>query len=110
MHRAVFFGIVAPLTCLVLDPIVFRGGGPFGLLGTPMYGAYAAAAYTLVLIAFVALGLWLRKPRWAPWLAGPLLVGGLAAAAIAIRIFPLALLGIAFFGLGLLGLLPIGTA
>jgi hypothetical protein len=58
----------------------------------------------------VALGLWLWRPRWAPWLAGPLLVGGLAATAIAIRIFPLALLGIAFFGLGLLGLLPLGTA
>jgi hypothetical protein len=110
VHLAVIFGIVAPLTCLVLDPVVFRAGGPFGFLRTPVWGAYAVAAYILVAIALVALIVWLRQPRWAPVLAGPLLVGGLAAAVVAIGIFPLALFGLVFFGLGLLGLLPIGTA
>ncbi len=107
---AIGFGIVVPLACLALDPCVFRTGGMSGLFGLPVMGAHAVAAYVLVLIALVALTAWLRKPRWAAWLAGPLLVSGLAAAGIALVILPVALLGIVFFGVGLLGFLPFGTA
>src|SRR5947209_19244116 len=51
----VMFGVVLPILCFLLDPIVFKGG----LIGEPDLVQFRALAYLMSGLAIVALALWL---------------------------------------------------
>src|SRR6185436_20234918 len=73
-----FFGILAPIFCVVADPVVFRAAGPYGKPWIP----YATGAYIFIGLEILTLGAWMAIPRKGPLLslalAGPLFAGGLA--------------------------------
>ena len=103
----ILFGILAPIFCVVADPIVFRTSG-FGHPWIP----YATGAYIFIGLEILTLTAWLAIPRKSPLLslalAGPLLAGGLAAMGLGIRMLPLSLLGLLAI-IGILGFTPFAT-
>lgn len=104
----VAFGIVLPIACLIADPGILRSL-PLSLLGPPLLAPFAAAAYVVILPAFVVLAVWLAWPRAALLLAGPLFAGGAVAFAIGVALLPISLPACVVL-IGLLGLVPFVTA
>lgn len=100
------FGIVMPLICLVLDPVVFRGSDR-------VLAHYRELAYTFIGGEIAVLTVWLalreRLGSGALFVAGPLLAGGLFALALHAWMLPMTLLGLVF-GIGILGFTPFLTA
>lgn len=101
------FGIVLPLICLLLDPVVFRGG-PF-----PVLHHYRWLAYTFIAIEMAVLAYWLtmdvRSGIGTLLLAGALAAGGLFALSLHAILLPLTLRGMIFL-IGFLGLTPFLTS
>ena len=104
-----FFGIILPVACFFLDPIVFESH----LGGSAFLGDYKPFAYLLSFASIMALMAWLlwgEKLRWlnAP-LAGIFAVGGIVSLAVGLVLLPLSLLGL-FFLIGILGFTPLLTS
>jgi hypothetical protein len=103
----VMFGILAPIVCVVADPIVFRSGG-FGRPWIP----YATGAYIFMALEILTLTVWLALPKKSPLLnvalAGPLFAGGLASIGLGIRMLPISLIGLIAV-IGVLGFTPFLT-
>lgn len=93
------FGVIAPILCLILDPMVFRN--PEAMRGELV--EYTVFAYLGMAIALPTLILQLslgkRLQKWGGVMAGILLAGALVAFLIGVRLFPLALVGM-LFGVG----------
>lgn len=99
------FGVVLPVSCIVLDPIVFNGwGNGGGLL------AWARPlAYTAILPQIAAMAWWLTRRRGPYLLAAYLRVGGVVALLLGVLLLPLSFVGLFIHGIGLAGLTPFAT-
>ncbi|HYY42990.1 MAG TPA: hypothetical protein VE775_09680 [Pyrinomonadaceae bacterium] len=104
------FGVVAPLLCLIFDPIVFQRG----FIGElPILADYRLFAYAVIFIEITALLGWhvrVREARQARILGGIMLAGGIFSLVVGVVILPLSLLGLLFYGIGLFGFTPLVTA
>jgi hypothetical protein len=97
----VLFGMVLPVFCVVVDPIVFRSSG----FGQAVLRDYSLMRDLAMGSAIVLLCLWIFLER-CPALFGGLLLGcALNAFLLGIAILPITFLGL-FVGIGFLGLLP----
>jgi heme-degrading monooxygenase HmoA len=105
----VALGILAPIVCLAMDPIVFKSSGGFWMGGSPMLARYRLFAYMLSLLAFacLALALW-RRPR-SGLLAGALAVASAFSTGVGLVLLPLSGMGL-LMGIGALGFIPFPTA
>lgn len=101
-------GIVLPLLCLGLDPLVFRDG-----FSRAMFGGIRLAAYGFFGIEMVSLVLWLtfgeRLGRFAELFAGVLFAGAVSAGLLGLVLLPFALIGLLAL-IGVLGLSPLPVA
>jgi hypothetical protein len=91
-----FFGAVAPIVCLFLDPGIFHWGG---LPGTSRLTHFQIFAYLEIGICVAALIFYVATRRASTILAGLLFTGTVFSLAVGIIILPLTLVGI----LGLIG-------
>jgi hypothetical protein len=104
------FGILAPITCLIFDPGIFRGGmlADSGVLGNFQWFAYFAC-----IMQVFTLRSWLQVGEdfegWLGAIAGILLAGAICAGLVGILILPLSLLGL-FVLIGAFGFIPFLTA
>ena len=105
----VTFGIVMPVLCFALDPVVFRDGFIRGLYSEHQFYAYMISAAEIV-----ALCAWLlaagRAGRRPAALAGMLMAGAVFAFVVGVAILPYSLIGLFFYLIGLLGFVPFLTA
>jgi hypothetical protein len=104
------FGVVAPLLCVIFDPIVFRGG-LFG--GGALLGGWRVCAYLIIFVEVAALLAWLAGARTAGRarvLGGVMLAGALFSLVVGLVLLPFSLLGILLAGLGLCGFTPFVAA
>ncbi len=105
----VLFGVVAPILCFVLDPIVFKSGG----IGPPILGEYQLFAYLVSGLAILALIAWLclahHLTASAPIFSGVFVAGAVFSVVVGIVIFPFAVLGL-IIAIGLAGFTPFLTA
>jgi hypothetical protein len=101
------FGILLPITCLLMDPIVFTNDGLVALLPH-----WRSPAYVFIGVVFAALALWLlgraRLGAALPIVAGVLLAGAVGAAGIGLVVLPIAVIGLALL-IGALGFTPWAT-
>jgi hypothetical protein len=107
----VTFGIVMPVVCFALDPIVFKTGSEYGGALYPRWQLYA---YTISVVEMVALCAWLlaagRAGRRPAALAGMLMAGAGFAFVVGMAILPFSLIGLLVLLIGLLGFVPFLTA
>lgn len=101
-----FFGVAAPILCVLMDPGVFRWGG---LPGTSRLTHFQVFAYLEIGICIAALSFYLLTRRASAFLAGILFVGSVFSFAVGIIILPLTLMGILVL-IGVLGLTPFFTS
>ncbi|MDJ0973810.1 MAG: hypothetical protein QNJ98_05075 [Planctomycetota bacterium] len=110
----VTFGLLLPVACLLVDPLVFKAHPTEPVLFhvDPLYPHLWAAAWAFVLLEGTALVLHML---WRPvrrgdqaLFAGVFLVGALGACGIGVRLLPYTIPGI-FVGVGVLGLVPFAT-
>ena len=94
-------GILLPLLCLALDPIVFRSVG--------LLDPYAGPAYGTIGLAFLTLAIWLIFRRAAFVMAGALAASAGFALLIGIVLLPYSVFGMLAF-VGVLGFAPFLTA
>jgi len=95
-------GILLPLACLLLDPIVFRS--PKGVLAP-----YALAAYLAIGLSLIHLAIWLIARRPAPYLAGALAAGAFLSFLIGMVLLPYRVFGLMIV-VGVLGFAPFLTS
>jgi hypothetical protein len=102
----VFGGVIGPVICLLLDPIVFRGEGYLADIAT--------ISYISIAIGVVVFTLWIASTSCNPIIShiigGILLGGSLVALLFGLVLLPASILGILFWGMGLLGFIPFLTA
>lgn len=102
----VIFGIIAPILCIIADPVVFRGH--IGVLSS-----YVIIAYFLIAIEILALTLALinynRNVLLSLNIAGPLILGGIFAGLLGLAILPLSVIGL-FAIIGIFGFTPFLTS
>lgn len=101
-------GVIAPITCLALDPGVFRWGG-LGKLSPSFLVRFQVFFYVEIAISIAALCVYLMTRRASPFWAGMFFTAGLFSLAVGISIFPLSLVGL-FMLIGILGFTPFVTA
>jgi hypothetical protein len=101
----VIFGVLAPIGCLLFDPVVFRGG----LFGSPLLSRWLTAGWCAIGLGIVSLAVWLYRRRPAALLAGVLLAGSLFALLLGIVMLPLSLIGLIMV-IGIFGFMPFVTA
>jgi len=96
------FGVVLPVFCLWIDPIVFKHSG----MGVPMLGFLRPEAYLTTGLCIGTLLWWKFLPR-DPWgvLTGWLALGGTVSMLVGVVILPVSLVGL-FLGVGVMGVLP----
>lgn len=98
------FGIIVPMFCLVLDPIVFRSG-----VDTPLLKGYEILGMTPILMGWLSLTAWLSMGRPAALLSGLMAGGALYALLLGIFLLPYSGIGMIFL-IGFLGYTPFITA
>lgn len=101
----VFFGVVAPLACLIFDPIVFQGllgGGGF-------LQDYLIVGYLASLLGFASMLSWSFSSHPAGVHSGTLLGAGIFAACLGIVLFPISLMCLMIL-IGIFGFTPLFTA
>lgn len=105
------FGVIAPLICLIADPIVFKGGQSFIASGG-LLAPFKVAAYSAIGLGVAALAIWLIfRPRLlahSDFFAGIFLMAQVSAFLTAVIILPLSIIGIGIGGI--LGFIPFVTA
>src|SRR5687767_9246018 len=84
----IFFGVVLPLGCFILDPFVFRGDA----FGGGLLEEYRVFTCSLAALGMTLLGVWLlargRLGEWAAAAGGVLLAGALFCFAIGVVLLP----------------------
>lgn len=104
------FGVVVPIACFLVDPVVFQGGF-FG--GGPVLGEFQYLAYLISAIEMAVLILWISFKRHLQSFTGPvagvLILGGLFSFLIGVLILPYSLIGLLFI-LGIAGFVPFFTS
>ena len=107
------FGVIAPLICLIVDPVVFKGGRIF-LSSGGLLAPFKIAAYTAIGLGVAALAVWLIfRPRllaYSDYFVGIFVMAQVAAFLLAVVLLPFSVIGITLAGLGCLGFIPFGTA
>lgn len=103
-------GIILPVVCLALDPLVFRDGGwGFG----PLLGAFKLLAYAFIALEIAALAAWLalggRAGVWCGALGGAMTAGALFSLVVGVLLLPFTLMGLVFV-IGVFGFSPFLTA
>ena len=101
---AVAVGVVLPLVCLALDPIVFRDD-----IGSSILGSSRIFWQSFIALSVLTLLTWLLVRRCPSLFCGLLAAGFLLAFGLGIILLPMSLVGIAV-GIGILGLSPFLTA
>jgi hypothetical protein len=105
----VIFGVVGPILCFVIDPVVFRGW----LFG-PLFPEYQTFAYLFSGLQITLLCFWLvTGPVWQFWnrlMGGMLLCGALFCVVVGLVLAPFSLVGLMIYGIGVFGLTPFLTA
>ena len=103
------FGVILPILCFVVDPIVFRGG----FFGGPMLDGYQALAYLVSVVEIGVFIVWrtFRKQlvAFSAPFAGVLFAGGFFASAIGLAILPVSMFALLVV-IGILGFIPFFTA
>jgi hypothetical protein len=101
-------GVVAPVLCLIFDPIIFTD---FGMLGAHPW--YRAGCYTFMAIemATMVAWLWARESfgRMSALVAGALWAGAMYAWGLGLLMFPLSVIGLMAMGIGVFGFTPFFT-
>lgn len=109
MVFSALFGIIGPIVCFIIDPMVFRRTFIGGVLVDFYLFAYLGAGIgILTLILQLSWGKRLRRTGGV--VAGVLLSGALVALLIGLLILPYSAFGILLYGFGLLGLIPFPTS
>jgi hypothetical protein len=107
---AIAFGVVLPVVCLALDPVVFRSSNALlSPIGSPVLGAYRVVGYSAAAIGMASLLIWLVLQRSAGLMTGLLAGGAAFALGLGVVLLPFTLIGL-FVVVGALGLVPFGTA
>ena len=116
------WGIIAPLLCLIADPIIFRDRLDLSLLCTntpvvddPLSPRHLAIfAYSLIGLGMITLMIWLIAWRWlgsaSAIFAGVLIAGAESALALAVGLTPLSIAGLFFAFIGVCGFTPFLTS
>ncbi|MBI1280941.1 MAG: hypothetical protein GC179_22645 [Anaerolineaceae bacterium] len=107
------FGVLAPIVCLVLDPIVFKGSASFlssGGLLAPVKIFYYVAIGLVVTILTGWLFFRSRLIPHAAYIVGVFTIALFVSAILGIALLPFSVLGIGMSGIGLLGFTPLLTA
>ena len=95
------FGVIAPVFCVLLDPIVFVGG--IGLLRS-----WCLMAYVEIAMGIVALGYHLLTRHGSSFLSGVLFAGAIFSFLLGILMLPFSFWGLVVI-IGLLGFTPFLT-
>jgi hypothetical protein len=105
----VALGVIAPILCFYLDPIVFKGN----LMGRPLLQNYQLFAYGVSVVEVSLLTVWIlfgaRLGDWSGLVGGVLLSGAVFSAVIGLAILPYTLMGLIVV-IGILGVTPFLTA
>jgi hypothetical protein len=109
-RRAVFgyvAGVVAPILCLIFDPVVFTEPGMSGSRHGYRTGCYTFMA---VEMATMTAWLWAREALrpWASMVAGAFWAGAIYAWGLGLLILPLSVIGL-IIGIGVFGFTPFFT-
>ena len=106
----VTFGLVVPILCFVVDPVVFKS---FPLLGRALLEDYQLFAYVVSTVEMGFFLVWRTFPQKVNWLsplfAGVFLAGGCFSLAIGVVMLPLTVWALLFV-IGVLGLIPFASA
>ncbi len=102
-------GIVGPIVCLVMEPLVFQGGDEHG----PMLGRFWVFCYSFMSLEMLTLASWLlvreRFGALTAIVAGMLFMGTAFASGFGLLILPFTLLGLLLL-ISVLGFMPWLTA
>jgi len=102
------FGIVGPILCFALDPVVFRGG----IGGGPLFPDIKIYVYLFSGLEVVMLSFWLLARAglqlWNDLSGAALLVGGVFCLAVGLILLPFSLMGL-MVGVGIFGFTPFVT-
>lgn len=106
----VTFGLVVPILCFVVDPVVFKS---FPLLGRAFLEDYQLFAYVVSTVEMGFFLVWRTFPTKAkslsPLFAGVLLAGACFSFVIGVAMLPLTAWALLFI-IGVLGLIPFASA
>jgi hypothetical protein len=109
----VVFGILAPLACLIFDPVVFRLRINFAF-NAPILGPWRVFFYIAIPLAAASLAVWYifrsRVTYLLPFLAGIFVAGGVVSFLLGVVLLPFSLLGLTYNGLGVFGFIPLITS
>ena len=104
------FGLVLPIACFLVDPIVFKSTAMFG---PPVLEDYQLVAYVVSAVEMGMLLVWRTFPKlartFAPAFAGIFLVGAFFSTVVGLAILPFTLMGLLMV-IGLPGLTPFFSA
>lgn len=105
------FGVIAPILCLVFDPILFRS---WSICGVGILQGLAMPVYSVIGVGIISFAGWLlfasKFQALAGLFAGVFATGSLVAFSIGLMLVPISLFGLLAFGLGALGFIPFITA
>jgi hypothetical protein len=106
----VALGVIMPVLCLILDPVVFRN---LLSIGQTMLGSIRVFGYTSIALGIIALSLWLLLRNHLSWLnaflAGILFYGAFFALLLGVLILPFSVIGLLAL-VGVLGFTPFFTS
>ena len=102
----ILFGVILPILCIYLDPIVFRRGD--FLATKSMLPQYAIFAYLFIGLNVVLLLIETIARTRSSFMAGGLLAGGVFAFILGAKILPYSIIGL-FMVIGILGFVPFFT-
>lgn len=116
MGRGFFLlaGIIVPLACILLDPVVFR----MGVLGSlasnePLLWRWQPFAYSAIFLTLLFAGLYLLRLRFSPMVlslvGGVFATGGILSLALGCYLLPTSLIGLMIL-IGVLGFTPFLTS
>jgi hypothetical protein len=115
LHSPIFSilaGIIAPIACFALQPLVFSGE-PLTLPGLQFINNFWVFGYGVIgmemLILTLRLAFGTRLGSWNGPVAGALFAGSLFAGGLGLVLLPFSLIGL-FFVVGILGFVPFLTA
>lgn len=104
------FGVVFPVICFELDPIVFKSAG--GIFGPAYAGDYQFLVYFISAVQITAMVVWYtlgsRLGSFSAVIGFVLILGGLVSVVIGVFLLPLSLIGLILV-LGILGFTPFLT-
>ncbi len=111
------FGVLAPLICLIVDPVVFKGSYSFdtSFIATGGLLAFAKVFYYVAIgLVVILLTVWLffrsRLIPYAAYIVGIFTIAMIVSALLGVVLLPFSVIGIGLSGVGLLGFTPIFTA